>query len=369
MEYKGELKGFPSEIVEKMLEYQIQQRNEKDVSVLEENKYEGKREGGFYWKDTPEGILFWEKVIVEKDFNLFFEKYPKLVFEKDTAYHARTKEEAIKLFAEANRQGYRWYTGELYEEKIYWTERFNCYDISGGTWASTEFYRNQGKKIVSVKEFFNQNKKEKMNNRFPFKLSKEEGLGIIDAACKSWKMKLAQEWVALLFEDSVKVNEELYLQMRKAATESQHKLLDEIFGKDTPLVDFNILNDTDLFFIDYGNESYFSEGNPFEKRVNLYNCYTGSYFMDKLINKYNLKELRKASSEEIKYYYSMCPNWSIYKTKRGEPVWCRNYVDTEWRLRYSSGQNNVYRDQYKKGITISFDMYKKFDVDDLPYVD
>jgi len=75
--YKGQLEGFPSEVVEKMLFYQEQQGNKRDVNVFERNKALGKPVEGFTWDKTPESFYFWEAVISKKEFDIFFEKYPK----------------------------------------------------------------------------------------------------------------------------------------------------------------------------------------------------------------------------------------------------------------------------------------------------
>lgn len=75
--YKGKIKDFPKEIVEKMLERQFEQTGKKDVSVFEAICTEGKFNGGFDWHETIEGEGFWEEVLADKNFDLFFEKYPK----------------------------------------------------------------------------------------------------------------------------------------------------------------------------------------------------------------------------------------------------------------------------------------------------
>ena len=75
--YKGQLEEFPSEIVERMLKYQVEQGNKKDVSVFENILGADKHFGGFDWADTIEGVTWWSKVIDGKNFNTFFEKYPK----------------------------------------------------------------------------------------------------------------------------------------------------------------------------------------------------------------------------------------------------------------------------------------------------
>lgn len=73
--YKGQLEGFPPEIVEKMLYYQEKQGNKRDVTVFE--KCKDVYSSGFCWDSTDEKFDFWDNVINNKNFDLFFEKYPK----------------------------------------------------------------------------------------------------------------------------------------------------------------------------------------------------------------------------------------------------------------------------------------------------
>lgn len=68
----GEIKDFPIEVVEKMIEKQVEQGNEADVSVFQVNAT-----NGFIWGKTTEGHIFWSQVIKRKNFELFFKKYPK----------------------------------------------------------------------------------------------------------------------------------------------------------------------------------------------------------------------------------------------------------------------------------------------------
>lgn len=77
VEYKGQLKGFPKEVVERMLQHQVTQGNKKDVTVFETSIYNGSDEGGFSWYNSSEGDSFWNRVIIDKNFDVFFEKYPK----------------------------------------------------------------------------------------------------------------------------------------------------------------------------------------------------------------------------------------------------------------------------------------------------
>ena len=74
----GSIKNFPIEVVKKMIEEQVNQGNEADVTVFQKIKFADKEKKGFTWYHTEDGYSFWNNVIVERDFDLFFEKYPKI---------------------------------------------------------------------------------------------------------------------------------------------------------------------------------------------------------------------------------------------------------------------------------------------------
>lgn len=76
-EPKGELEGFPKEIIARMLDCQEEQGNPRDVSVFEKYKCSLLQTGGFNWYKTKEKEGFWHNVISNKDFDLFFIKYRK----------------------------------------------------------------------------------------------------------------------------------------------------------------------------------------------------------------------------------------------------------------------------------------------------
>jgi hypothetical protein len=71
------------------------------------------------------------------------------------------------------------------------------------------------------------------DSRFPFNLDFEQAKKILKIACAFWKEKLKNLWFDGLVSDGyVIISEEEYKEMRKACTDEQHKLFDEIFGKD-----------------------------------------------------------------------------------------------------------------------------------------
>ena len=73
----GDIAGFPIEVVKKMVEEQVRQGNKANVNVFQERCKASKWAGGFDWEKTENGYYFWAMVFVCKEFDVFFEKYPK----------------------------------------------------------------------------------------------------------------------------------------------------------------------------------------------------------------------------------------------------------------------------------------------------
>lgn len=94
---KGNLKGFPKEIIARMLECQEEQGNPRDISVFEKRCDAEQRSKGFTWYETKEGLYFWYDVVNNKDFNLFFEKYPK----QDNPQDFRINDNVIDIITRA----------------------------------------------------------------------------------------------------------------------------------------------------------------------------------------------------------------------------------------------------------------------------
>lgn len=81
---KGDIKDFPIEIVQRMVDYQYEQTGKYNVSLFQDCKTSDKHAGCFTWGNTVEGHLFWSKVINYKEFDVFFKKYPKTMKKKST---------------------------------------------------------------------------------------------------------------------------------------------------------------------------------------------------------------------------------------------------------------------------------------------
>ncbi|MGL5913090.1 MAG: hypothetical protein ACRCZB_02910 [Bacteroidales bacterium] len=74
---QGEIKDFPIEVVHRMCECQVEQGNEFCPYSFKGTASLGVLDGGFCWLDTSEGQDFWEEIINDKNFELFFAKYPR----------------------------------------------------------------------------------------------------------------------------------------------------------------------------------------------------------------------------------------------------------------------------------------------------
>lgn len=72
----GEIEGFPIEVVQKMVDYQVEQGNKADVTVFQKLATAAKPDGGFNWSETEE-FMDWMDIIYSGEFNIFFESNPK----------------------------------------------------------------------------------------------------------------------------------------------------------------------------------------------------------------------------------------------------------------------------------------------------
>ena len=67
--YKGEIKGMDETVVNYMILRQIEQGNPENIKVFEVNKERSNSQGGFDWRETPEGFKVWREALrnPEKD--------------------------------------------------------------------------------------------------------------------------------------------------------------------------------------------------------------------------------------------------------------------------------------------------------------
>lgn len=123
----GKIADFPIEVVERMVYEQINQSQKPNPTVFTIKNFAGPGEGGFSWALTEDGYAFWEKVIRDKNFDLFFSKYPKktVVYENKNfvcavGYHNNGKK-VIDTLVEHGGVNKLNYTGDC-EEWLYYIE-------------------------------------------------------------------------------------------------------------------------------------------------------------------------------------------------------------------------------------------------------
>ena len=90
--FKGEIAWMPDFIGEELMNQQEKQGNKRDITVFEKCISYGKRNGAFRWNETDEGHPFWDKVLIDKDINLFLAWFkPELeVWDNDKDKHIAT---------------------------------------------------------------------------------------------------------------------------------------------------------------------------------------------------------------------------------------------------------------------------------------
>ena len=69
--FEEQIYWLPDFIGEELMKQQEYQGNKRDISVFEEDVSAGESDGGFEWKDTSQGNIFWDRVLLGKDINLF----------------------------------------------------------------------------------------------------------------------------------------------------------------------------------------------------------------------------------------------------------------------------------------------------------
>lgn len=124
--YKGELRGFPTEIVNWMLEQQDKQGNPKKVHVFEKDIFATQSEGGFNWYVVDQGKTgsFCHSVLKIRDFDLFFKEFPKKPVYPRVMYVSQDKNSlnypSIRVkrvvFMEKNNRFIAWHMAETLED-------------------------------------------------------------------------------------------------------------------------------------------------------------------------------------------------------------------------------------------------------------
>lgn len=118
----GSIEGFPIEVVQKMVERQLEQYGECNISVFQDFR---SALMGFNWETSREGWDFWDQVIGHRNFDLFFDRYPKqeelplprmvLVWDEDE--DDAQERELLHVFPESSGLNYRYVVRGLYDTR------------------------------------------------------------------------------------------------------------------------------------------------------------------------------------------------------------------------------------------------------------
>lgn len=149
------LYGFPIEVVQKMVDNQYIQVGKNDVEIFQNDVIAGVNRGGFYWSDTIDGEAFWRGVIEKRDFDSFFESYPKAeVVCDDILYEVKDEDltgdlegfpkEIVQLMVKRQFEQ----TGKC-DISVFQKNYFADLKFGGFTWEMTEEGRNAWNVVTS----------------------------------------------------------------------------------------------------------------------------------------------------------------------------------------------------------------------------
>lgn len=80
---KGQLSGYPTEVISIMLTEQVNQNNPMNIEVFEKNIKANEIEGGFNWKATDKGEDYFKNMITWKVFSLAYNEFPVIPYTKE----------------------------------------------------------------------------------------------------------------------------------------------------------------------------------------------------------------------------------------------------------------------------------------------
>jgi hypothetical protein len=113
-----QFKDLPVEIQQRMLDEQERQGYPRNAEVFEEDVTEG-----FSWDRSVEGFDFWEKIIMNGDFSVFYAKYPKSPRLKVIPLHVKILDSKVLLEKIAEKLLKQWHDeGQPKKVKIDWFE-------------------------------------------------------------------------------------------------------------------------------------------------------------------------------------------------------------------------------------------------------
>jgi hypothetical protein len=129
-----QFKDLPVEIQQRMLDEQERQGNPRNAEVFEKDIMAGARAGaGFFWAESVEGYAFWEKIIMNGDFTVFYEKYPKRPLLKVIPLHVKILNSKTLLEEIAEKLVTEWRNGGCLSGRV----EVGWFEHSGFHWSAS----------------------------------------------------------------------------------------------------------------------------------------------------------------------------------------------------------------------------------------
>lgn len=126
----GDIKDFPIEVVQRMIEYQVEQGNKANVVAFQKRNRRGFRDEGFEWDNTKEKYSFWNNVIDHKNFNIFFKRYPKQTIKNTNVYFRGDRNRGHEIISTLEKLGGDnsfFQLAGTYEDSLYYISKENNY--------------------------------------------------------------------------------------------------------------------------------------------------------------------------------------------------------------------------------------------------
>lgn len=80
---KGQLSGYPREVISILLTEQVNQNNPVNLEIFEKNINSQKFEGGFNWRETDKGEDYFKNMVTWKVFSLAYEEFPVIPYSQE----------------------------------------------------------------------------------------------------------------------------------------------------------------------------------------------------------------------------------------------------------------------------------------------
>lgn len=182
------------------------------------------------------------------------------------------------------------------------------------------------------------------------KIKYSDAQRIVDIACPTWTNMLFDKWGRdIVLKRDFEITNDDYKTMRKACSEAQHKVFNDIFGEDKP-----------QFKVGDWVKGWHHPNSMYQNKAwEIGDINPRGYFIPKNSSGYTCGSqwLRLATEEEIKAA-NVFPD--------GTPCLVRDNLGDNWKFYYANGKGEFYAYGRKSGNSIPWKQSIKLDMNNLP---